>query len=376
MVLSATPVVYFLDNEFRRQYPVDCYQSLIWTSRYNQGGDFELSIAANAELYSEIKKYPYAMIEESDTVMCVEELELTTDSEESDILLVSGRDLAASILSRRVLWGQTVITGKLQDSVRKLLNWNIISPSITERKIPNFTMKDSSDPVIVSGESEEQYFCENLFKVISELCEKYELGFRLVPKIGGALEFELYNGTNRAFSQTAVPPVVFSDDYGNLLSSRHLFSKKEYCNSAIVAAGGTGFERPIHMVSKQDFSGLDRYEIYVNASDITNDPSGLDAYENYSYEERLEIARALDQEYATAIREKGLSALSESAPLDSFDGEIDPEVQFVYGIDFFLGDVVQISNKYGAEAETRVSEVIISSDQSGVRIVPTFTLKE
>ena len=60
----------------------------------------------------------------------------------------------------------------------------------------------------------------------------------------------------------------------------------------------------------------------------------------------------------------------------SFEGEIDGSRQFVYKKDFNIGDVVQVVNEYGQEATSRVTEIVISQDENGESLNPTFTSTE
>ena len=45
---------------------------------------------------------------------------------------------------------------------------------------------------------------------------------------------------------------------------------------------------------------------------------------------------------------------------------------FRYGEDFFNGDVVQIANEYGHETKARIVEIVMSEDEDGNSVYPTF----
>ncbi len=38
-----------------------------------------------------------------------------------------------------------------------------------------------------------------------------------------------------------------------------------------------------------------------------------------------------------------------------------------------MGDILQIANEYGKEAESRIIEIIYSQDPKGIRVYPTFS---
>ena len=123
-------------------------------------------------------------------------------------------------------------------------------------------------------------------------------------------------------------------------------------------------------------SGLDRRETFTDASWITNDTSGIENDETLTEEEKQAAITALTEEYNEQLKQKGQEELAKTSITETFDGEIDATVQYVYREDFDLGDIVQIVNAYGMEASTRVSEIVISHDTTGKTIVPTFTVKE
>ena len=50
----------------------------------------------------------------------------------------------------------------------------------------------------------------------------------------------------------------------------------------------------------------------------------------------------------------------------SFEGEIETTIMFKYGIDFFMGDIVQFANEYGHESKVRVIEMVRSEDEDVV----------
>lgn len=84
----------------------------------------------------------------------------------------------------------------------------------------------------------------------------------------------------------------------------------------------------------------------------------------------LEGRGAETEEELKAIGEK---ELGEAKTVSAFEGEIEASRQFIYGRDFFVGDVVQVIDHYGKESHSRVSEVVQSMDETGYKITPTFT---
>ena len=95
--------------------------------------------------------------------------------------------------------------------------------------------------------------------------------------------------------------------------------------------------------------------------------------ENVIKDTPVESETMTNEEYMTLLRQRGLEKLSECDDITSFEGECEATIMFKYGVDFFKGDIVQIANEYGHHAKARVIEVVISDDESGFSIYPTFS---
>lgn len=359
-----------LDASYETIAVLDTFESFIWTDRYLGYGDFELYLPAAIEALDLLKPDLYLQIRSSDRLMIIENRELNTDVEIGTYLTVTGRSLE-SILERRVVAAYTELSGNFQNGVEKLLNENAINPANPDRKIPGLVFRASTDPAITALTVESQFHGESLYEAVRTLCEEKEVGFRVFPNGAGGFAFELYKGKDRSYGQTVLPPVVFSPNFENLLSSNYLDSKKELRTTAYIIGSGDGSEK--NVAETGSGSGLERRETFVNASvsiprlDISNDMTP----------EEVTAAQAkYDQEmasYKTQLQEKGKEALADTKVTKAFDGEIDASRQFVYGKDFFVGDLVQVINEYGLEGKSRVSELIHSHDVNGESIYPTFT---
>ena len=92
---------------------------------------------------------------------------------------------------------------------------------------------------------------DNLLTKIEEICEAYNIGFKM-PLRYGMLWFEMYSGVDRSYNQNSNPWVIFSDDYDNLIDSEYVYSTSEYKNVFLIAGEGEGLDR------KQDLFFLQR----------------------------------------------------------------------------------------------------------------------
>lgn len=350
--------MFILDTAYQAVAVLDTFQSRIWTDRYNAYGDFEVYIPAIMPVCSFLKEGYYLYSPDlSDRMMIIEDIQLKCDPEDGDFYTVTGRSLE-SILARRVIWGYREITGNLQEGVKALLNENVINPTKTTRKILNFQFRDSTDSRITSLTLDAQYFGDNLYEVISAICQEKSIGFRVLPDFTNAgLIFELFKGTERALDQTENPYIIFSPDFDNFISSNYLETTSSYKNVALVGADGEGSARK-----------------YVDAFEGNGEPSGLSRRETFT--DAYGVSKdeeTTEDDYNKQLKQKGLEELADLKVTKAFEGEIDSSRQYVYGRDFGIGDVVQVTNSYGQSGKSRVSEVVMSEDDTGFIITPTFT---
>lgn len=364
--------IYILDESFQRTSIIDIYESFIWTDRYYESGDFELLVPASTEMVSLLQKDLYLSIEESENIMIIEDIEITTSYEEGNKLKVTGRTLD-SILDRRVIWGQTDLNGNLQDAIKSLLDKNVINPEEARRRIDNFIFEKSTDSAIVDLTIDAQYFGDNIYDTIVALCKANYIGFKLTLNDQNQMVFKLYSGVDRTFSQTVREAIEFSPRFDNLLNSDYVRSDKSLKNVSFIGGEGEGSERKTSAVYTTaglgvlsldiEPSGLKRREMFTDANSISSKVTNGDG-------QSVELST---EEYTEKLNHKGMQDLAEVDGVTTFNGEVSPYIQASYKTDYYLGDLVQIRNEYDIEGTTRIIEVIYSDNTSdGLQIYPTF----
>ena len=476
--------VLFLDQQFRQVCLIDTFESLIWTERYIGAGNFDLYMPANTELLSMIKQDYYAWLKDSEQVMIVEDIQINTEIETGGHLIISGRSLE-SILDRRIIWQQTILSGNLQNAIRRLLNENVISPSIAARRINGFVFQASTDPAITGLTIDAQYTGDNLYETIESICTAFNIGFKVTLSESNQFIFSLYAGANRSYDQTLNPYVIFSPRFENMVNSNYLESKKTLKTVTLVAGEDQGLSRKTRIVGGG--SDLARRELYTDARDISSSveeeikfvgnlnfspvslygltianegegkakvtgtptrtnftisatvatipsipkgkykisgapgfkdspyfykvtvagvgtsingeeteavvssartnvavtvsvqvPNGAALEEIYgsTFSPQLTLFAIHDDEYYVLLNMRGVEKLSENLYMRSFEGQVEAVRTFVYGKDFYKGDIVQIINEYGIEATVRVIEFVRCQDTTGYTTYPTFSVVE
>ena len=94
-----------LDTDFKAIAVIDLYESFIWTDRYCKYGDFEIYMAMSVEYLEYLKQDYYLINRNSEHVMIIEKIRISSDIEDGGHITVTGRSLE-SILDRRIIWAK------------------------------------------------------------------------------------------------------------------------------------------------------------------------------------------------------------------------------------------------------------------------------
>ena len=342
---------------------LDTYESLIWNIQFFDFDDFEL-VVAGTERNVQLLSKGSMIVRESDyshntrlNVMMITNRRLSYDTDKGWTLTVSGKGLKY-LLNRRIIWSQTTATGQIEAIIRQLIIDNVIDPADPARAISDFVLGSEAGITEILEETEDQQLSgEKLGDWINSICVKYSIGYRL-DIINNQFVFNLITGTDRTYEQNTVPVVVFSPDFDNLISSDYEENYENYVNAAIVGGEGEGADQ--RLVSIGTAEGLERYESYIDGSGVSSNGEII----------------TLEQ-YYKLLEDYGNEEMAEmQASSESFSGEIVPNGMFDYGIDYFLGDLVQIKTEYGISLSVRITEVIESEDDNGNLITVTFSTNE
>ena len=348
--------LYILDKDFQIKKVIDTYKSLIWVDRFAEPGSFELVTPLTSEILTYVKPGNYISSDFSEHTMIIEDISIEADTEDGDMFKAVGRSLE-SILDRRIVWTQTDFNNANLNTVTDtLLNDAIVAPTVMDRRISNFSAYVASeDPYISAQVVNHQYTGDNLLDVIESLCAEFDIGYQILLDENNQFVFSLYSGDDRSYVQNVNPPVVFSPDFDNVISSNYINKTSILKNIVLVGGEGTGTSRKFKVVGAQ--KGLDRRETFTNASDI----------------QKGSLSNA---KYMALLEKRGVSVLDETNHRVDFDSKCDTTQMYVYGEHFFLGDYVEVANAYGVESAARVTEFTVSVSTSGIETYPTFSVIE
>lgn len=245
----------------------DSFSSLLWDIEYYACGVFEVYIAASPK---NIEIFRTGRIvgrdDDKEHYGLIESVQLETDAEDGDYLIVSGRFLMC-LLERRIIYPTFNFTKKVSYAqiVNNVVQYNACRTGA--RKIPGLSIGDSSGSCW-NQNTKLQISYDNLMKWIYTICEKIggTANIRLVKTTDEQYEMllELSEGTDRSILQEDNPHIVFSDGYNNLLSFSYSTDSSVQRNYAYILGKGEGEERKHTTYCDGDEpEHLDRYEVYV-----------------------------------------------------------------------------------------------------------------
>lgn len=361
--------VYILDSLLRREQVVDTFESLIWTERWQEIGDFEIQMASTLASRSQFIPGTRLAMNDSKRVMVVETVEDATDEDGQATLTVKGRSLE-SILEDRVVKYTLDSTANGQDKVtmsgtpRAVATYMFYSymlggPLHQSDRYPFLELGEEytgniPDPWPILTFTQD---IGTVYDWVKMLCDTYDMGFRIQRKADDSrLYFDIYTGDDRTSSQTVLKPVIFAPNMDNLQNTTELISIEGTKNVAyvfsptnyIIVYGNGGVE---------DYMGFDRKVVLVkgeNPPTVNNVPP-------------------TDQAIMEHLDRLGKEELAKLRGHSEFDGEMNQHSEFKYGVDYNLGDRVEMRNNDGVITLRRVAEQIFVSDAEGERSYPTLS---
>ena len=352
-----------MGSDFYPDKLIDTFQSLIWTERYREWGEFELKTANISRTMLDLPLGSMVTLLETREVMFVETHEIDED-EDGAILTVTGRSFETFMENRvaRPIGGEI-----LYSSTDKSLDWvpnnglpdvasntaglmiqeRMINTSLYGQNVPNFqvyitaaTRANVSRTIPIK--------LGNLYERVIDVLKMDDLGVRNNRPVPGStpeMSMLIYDGTDRTAT------VVLSTSAGHFQRRRkYLKSIRDYKNSA------WGFSYYNHHVSHAtgagSLTGLDRRFGVVDATDIkTTNPTVTDP---------------------TLLPGRNHTYLGEHKKTNLFDGTVSPNIPYKYPANYDLGDTIKVIGDYGISHDMLVDGFTRVHDEKGEIGWPTL----
>lgn len=353
--------LYIYDRDMTLHGVIDEISSLIWTRRYWAAGEFKLLVPFTAR-HVELLQKNRLVLKRGDTEAAeIRYVNISKNTQGLEEIEVQGKFITQWI-GKRIVRNQISATSGTQAILYRIVNETVISPSAAGRAIPNVLL----DPLDAdTGSGTIDYTSEaftNALLAVETAAKAAKQGFRMRTDVrAGKHYFSVYAGRNLTADQADNPPCVFSQEFDNIAEQEYTNSVENLKTTAYV--GGEEVEPRVVAEVGGGASGLDREEVFVNATDITK--VYRDANDN-------EITRT-DAELLACLMERGASELEQYAETLSFASKINTHANLKYREDYDLGDRVTCVNKrWGIKINVRITEVMETYQQNIEEIDITF----
>lgn len=355
---------------------IDDASSIIWQSSYYGVGEFEIYARVTDNNIKNLVIGNYVTRPDSYECGIIENIEITNSTSEGLMIAASGRFLK-SILDRRIVYtptksgtgmnyiwhsSSTKLSGKVEIAVRDLIKENATESTVSARNIPELSMTDDDITglleTIVTGDSDDETYAEKqvtykgLLEYTDSVLQEYQIGsYMYLDEDTLKFRYKVFKGEDHSKDNTlGNDPVIFSQDYDNLISSDYIFNEENYKNMAVIGGQGEGTDRKLALVGDWN-SGLNRREMFVDGNSMAQDEG------------------VTDETYRKQLETQGRQSLSEVERTETFDGEIDTtNTNFIYGKDYSLGDLVTVYDMaIGKYVNVRILTVTECQDENGFK---------
>lgn len=290
-----------------------------WVEKSYELGEFSLIVEPTDEtretLISMLKKENIVYIGDSQSGIIKSDIKIFTDDgiEKFEI----GGKMAEEYLSRRIIWGKVHYEGKHVDTaMREMVKNAVTDPSNANRKIS--TVQLGTDYSITdSVDYQDSYgnLLEDLYAIAKTTGYHFRLALDPASKM---FSFDVFKGTDYSLSQTDRDPVVFTRQLNNIVKLTYTDSNLDYKNTALVGGQGEDTVRVTKSVNDTN-TGLDRFELFVDARDLSQTDEDGTAISDSSYKKLL--------------AQRGSEKLEEAPEYLNLEGE--------YSIDGYMPDGVK-----------------------------------
>lgn len=368
--------IFILNQYFEPVTLIERFISAIWVERYTKSGDVTILTEASDTNLDLLKEGVLLGLADSDEVMQIENA-----LEENGTLKVTGETLDVPILGERIYrWTaqnaeDSVDLGFMNPAhaMMAVVSSAAISSDLgfyvgLDKAKQKFTGLSLGDEAVWPGtyplmKAKRGSALENILP----MADTYQIGYSLYLESINlnthvySLKFKTYIGVDRTSAHPENGTVKFSPSNDSLTNISKLRSISGYKTIAYAYAPDL-----------EDGSFL-----YPG---VANVPGGYEAIDFNRRELIVEVNDATIDNYGTvsAITDYLVQAAKDALANNNYtkviDGEIVPQSQFKFGVDYLMGDLIELDDNEGNTQAARITEYIRSQDETGERAYPTVSV--
>lgn len=316
---------------------VDAYQEAYFTRSLTGYGEFSITINANVSHASDFQKDYFVLFgKDARRIGVIEDIvkEVGESGRGSQKFVIKGYQ-AKGLFARRIIIPPAGLSYYIQDDVQETVIKNTVYDQIGAGAIAarQLSLLQIATDQGRGSQVQLQAFNTAMADHLTQAAEASApyLGFELVVDTANKkLILDMIAGLDRRASQSVNGRVCFSSDYDTLKRGKITEQNSGYRNVVYVGGQGDGANKTIVKVAETvEATGLMRRETYVDASSLQTSA----ALEN--------AGTAEINARAQAVRSIDIDVLAVS--------------QYVYGVDYDLGDLVNIK-EYDTVFDAQITE--------------------
>lgn len=368
--------LYTLDRNFLKQETIDEFAAAIWTERFYGDGDFELHVPASPSMMSKLPKGVLMMCEDSEQPMILETREV-----KDRILKTTGITLTKWLNNRifrtsndhsvKEQLRDTQTPGELiqylvssfcigGNYLNGTVNIGIAAVDRNRFDIPGLVLGDT---YLGGDDIEIAIPFGPIFDNIYSLATTYEIGMRIILDYANESDYQIsfntWQGEDRTSEQSINPVIRFSAEMDSFANITDLDSLSDHRNLVLSAAANA----PATYMT----NNLGR------ATSVPDTTDGFDLRVHQEFDD-FDTAGLTVAKMGILLNEHAKKIVSDLKAVQLVDGEVVQNKQINYGVDYFLGDLIEVAGNSGVLQKARITEYIRSQDEAGERAYPTVAM--
>ncbi len=353
--------LYIYNTALTLQGVIDEMTSFIWIRRYWSAGEFKLLVPFTPLNVRLLVKNNLIMKRGDNEAAQINYVSIRKNVYGLEEIEVQGRFITAW-LDKRIVLNPIITTDTSQNIINRIAEENLIAPINIKRAMPLLELEENP-PDLQSGiiNYSSEPFISSLMAT-ETVAKAAKLGFGIITDIKAQKHiFRVYKGRDLTAEQTENRPCIFSQEFDNIYE-QEFTNSIENLRSACYVGGEEkeGFTRQIVEVGTA--SGLDRTELFINASDIT---------QTYR-EEETDVTMPLET-YIEMLRQRGIKDLEQYAETLNFSSKVNAFSNLKYKEDFAIGDrVTCVDKRWGIKINVRITEITETYQQNKNDVDVTF----